>query len=105
MSVHVGPARSALIIDYAYSIVGAISLPLSPLLSTRLLLWDCDDRTYSYYIEVSNDQRNWVKVIDKSNESCVSWQLIRFKAMPITFIKIVGTRNTANEVSTDYSPV
>lgn len=64
----------------------------------RLLLWDCDDRTYSYYIEVSNDQRNWVKVVDKSSESCVSWQLIRFKAMPVTFIKIVGTRNTANEV-------
>ena len=64
----------------------------------RLLLWDCDDRTYSYYIEVSNDQKTWAKVVDKSTEACVSWQLIRFKPMPVTFIKIVGTRNTANEV-------
>lgn len=63
-----------------------------------MLLWDCDDRTYSYYIEVSNDQRSWVKVADKSGESCSSWQLIKFQAMPVTFIKIVGTRNTANEV-------
>lgn len=33
-----------------------------------------------------------------------SWQAIRFKRRPVTFIKIVGTHNTANEVkSLNYS--
>ena len=36
----------------------------------RLLLWDCDERTYSYYIEVSTDQRKWSRVVDKSSEAC-----------------------------------
>ena len=35
---------------------------------TRLLLWDCDDRSYCYYIEVSNDQKQWTRVVDKSKE-------------------------------------
>lgn len=66
--------------------------------SMRLLLWDCDDRTYSYYIEVSNDQKHWSKVVDKSNEPCRSFELIQFEAQVVTFIKLVGTHNTANEV-------
>lgn len=36
---------------------------------TRLLLWDCDDRTYSYYIDVSADQNHWTRVVDKSKEA------------------------------------
>ena len=28
-----------------------------------------------------------------------SWQLMMFEPLPVTFIKIVGTRNSANEVS------
>ncbi|VDO78593.1 unnamed protein product [Heligmosomoides polygyrus] len=43
-----------------------VQLPQPYMISTmRLLLWDCDDRYYSYYIEVSVDQINWVKVIDR----------------------------------------
>ncbi|CAM1331999.1 BTBD9 (predicted) [Pycnogonum litorale] len=38
--------------------------------SMRLLLWDIDDRTYSYYIDVSTDKKNWVTVVDKSEEFC-----------------------------------
>jgi BTB/POZ domain-containing protein 9 len=66
--------------------------------SMRLLLWDCDGRCYSYYIDVSNDQQHWTRVVDKSAEPCRSWQTIVFERQPITFIKIVGTHNTANEV-------
>ena len=64
----------------------------------RLLLWDCDDRSYSYYIEVSGNSWNWVSVADKSEETCKSWQTIRFPPRPVVFIKIVGVHNTANEV-------
>ena len=101
--------------------------------SHRLLLWDCDDRTYSYYIEVSNDQKSWTKVVDKTQEACKyvhthtrhapalllptvllvisagcmcrSWQVVEFDPLPITFIKLVGIQNTANEVRQGRMPV
>lgn len=41
--------------------------------SMRLLLWDCDDRSYSYYIEVSTNQRSWEMVCNRSREKCKSW--------------------------------
>ena len=66
--------------------------------SMRLLLWDIDSRHYSYFIEVSVDQQKWHRVQDKTNEPCRSWQLIKFPARPVVFVKIVGTQNTANEV-------
>lgn len=66
--------------------------------SMRLLLWDCDDRSYSYYVEVSTDQKSWYLLADKRKEQCKSWQVINFEKRPVTFVKIVGTHNTANEV-------
>ncbi|XP_035227045.1 BTB/POZ domain-containing protein 9-like [Stegodyphus dumicola] len=66
--------------------------------SMRMLLWDCDDRSYSYYIEVSTDQQHWHMVTDKRNEACRGWQTIIFPPRPVVFIRIVGTHNTANEV-------
>ncbi|KAI1284895.1 BTB/POZ domain-containing protein 9 [Halotydeus destructor] len=80
---------------------GAIVVQLSqPYLvdSMRLLLWDVDSRAYSYYVEVSSDQSIWHLVGDKRNESCRSWQIIRFPKRPVVFIRIIGTHNTANEV-------
>ena len=66
--------------------------------SMRLLLWDCDDRSYSYYIEVSVNQREWEVVCDRTREAARSWQVITFTRRPVVFIRIVGTHNTANEV-------
>lgn len=66
--------------------------------SMRLLLWDCDGRCYSYYVDVSNNQQNWSRVVNKMTEACRSWQTIVFDKQPVTFIRIVGTHNTANEV-------
>ncbi|EDW66145.1 BTB/POZ domain-containing protein 9 [Drosophila virilis] len=66
--------------------------------SMRLLLWDCDDRTYSFYIETSTNRKNWQIVVDKRNEKARSWQNFHFTPRPIVFIRIVGTRNTANEI-------
>ncbi|XP_043256322.1 BTB/POZ domain-containing protein 9 [Colletes gigas] len=81
---------------------GSISIQLGqPYIidSMRLLLWDCDNRTYSYYIEVSDNSLNWVQVADKTREACRSWQTIYFEPpRPVVFIRIVGTHNTANEV-------
>ncbi|CAG9764037.1 unnamed protein product [Ceutorhynchus assimilis] len=66
--------------------------------SLRLLLWDCDDRSYSYYIESSINIWEWEMVVDNTRESCKSWQVIKFPERPVVFIRIVGTHNTANEV-------
>ncbi|KAK6489445.1 BTB/POZ domain-containing protein 9 [Huso huso] len=66
--------------------------------SIRLLLWDCDDRSYSYYIEFSTNQQQWTKVINHTKGGCRSWQTLTFDRQPASFIRIVGTHNTANEV-------
>jgi len=75
-----------------------IALSVKSSVFVRLLLWDCDGRCYSYYVDVSNNQQNWSRVINKTTEACRSWQTIVFDRQPITFIRIVGTHNTANEV-------
>ncbi|KAI0227876.1 BTB/POZ domain-containing protein 9 [Lamellibrachia satsuma] len=66
--------------------------------SMRMLLWDCDGRSYSYYVAVSTNQQQWHTVTDRTKVQCKSWQSIKFRKMPVTFVKIVGTHNTANEV-------
>ncbi|KAI0982557.1 hypothetical protein GJ496_011671 [Pomphorhynchus laevis] len=66
--------------------------------SCRLLLWDKDDRIYSYRIETSIDATTWTMAADKTMDECRSWQNLKFTARPTVFIKITGTRNTANEV-------
>ncbi|XP_025418018.1 BTB/POZ domain-containing protein 9 isoform X3 [Sipha flava] len=66
--------------------------------SMRMLLWDCDDRYYSYYIEVSVNMCDWDLIVDKTNELVRSWQLLQFNPRPVVFIRITGTYNSANEV-------
>lgn len=67
--------------------------------SMRLLLWDCDSRTYSFYIETSTNQKDWEIAVDKRHEQLRSWQQFTFESRPVVFIRIIGTYNTANEVS------
>eukprot|EP00795_Rhopilema_esculentum_P003370 gene3370-1720_t len=66
--------------------------------SMRMLLWDCDDRQYCYRIEVSLDQNEWLTVCNRANEPSRSWQTITFPQRPVSFIKLIGTKNTANQV-------
>ena len=55
-------------------------------------------RSYSYYIEVSMDQKDWVKVVDHSKYLCRSWQDLYFTPRVVRYIRIVGTYNTLNKV-------
>uniref|UniRef100_A0A182LWK1 BTB/POZ domain-containing protein 9 n=1 Tax=Anopheles culicifacies TaxID=139723 RepID=A0A182LWK1_9DIPT len=66
--------------------------------SMRLLLWDCDSRSYSFYIEVSVDMKDWEVVVDKQLEHLKSWQHFTFLPKVVVYIRIVGTHNTANEM-------
>lgn len=76
-----------------------ISFPQPYLVSTmRLLLWDRDDRYYSYYIESSVNGKTWKRIVDKTNEECRSWQNLEFEPEIISYVRIVGTHNSANEV-------
>ncbi len=65
--------------------------------SMRLLLWDKDDRVYSYEINVSTDLVNWKTIARKQNER--SWQSVVFERLPVVFVRIMGIRNSANDVS------
>lgn len=66
--------------------------------SIRILLWDCDERTYSFYIETSVNAHDWETVVDKKSERLQSWQSFTFDPRPVTYIRIVGTYNSANEI-------
>ncbi|XP_053674687.1 BTB/POZ domain-containing protein 9 [Anopheles nili] len=66
--------------------------------SLRLLLWDCDSRSYSFYIEVSPNMKDWEVVVDKQSERLKSWQHFTFLPKVVVYIRIVGTHNTANEM-------
>ncbi|XP_048829818.1 BTB/POZ domain-containing protein 9 isoform X2 [Brienomyrus brachyistius] len=80
---------------------GAIVIQLAQpyvISSLRLLLWDCDERSYSYYVELSTNQQQWLRVVDRTKVACRSWQTLTFEKQPACFIRIVGTHNTANEV-------
>lgn len=55
-------------------------------------------RSYAYFVEVSVDQQDWVRVVDHSNYFCRSWQNLYFEARVVQYIKIVGTSNTVNKV-------
>ncbi|KAF1750768.1 hypothetical protein GCK72_017319 [Caenorhabditis remanei] len=66
--------------------------------SMRILLWNCDDRFYSYYVAVSTNQNDWITVVDKTNEECRGWQELIFDPIPVVYIRLVGTKNSINEV-------
>lgn len=66
--------------------------------SMRILLWNCDDRFYSYYVAVSTNQDSWTTIVDRTNEECRGWQELLFDPLPVVYIKLVGTHNSRNEV-------
>lgn len=64
----------------------------------RILLWDLDNRSYSYIVEVSAEKEYWERVIDHSMYYCRSWQYLYFEKRPVKYIRITGTHNTVNRV-------
>ncbi|XP_052860138.1 BTB/POZ domain-containing protein 9 [Anopheles cruzii] len=66
--------------------------------SLRLLLWDCDNRSYSFFVEVSTNLKDWETVVDRRTEHMKSWQNFSFPPKVVVYIRIVGTHNTANEM-------
>lgn len=70
--------------------------------SMRLLLWDKEDCTYSFYIQTSTDCERWRTVADKRNERLKSWQEFKFSERIVEFIRITGTSSSLNHVSNNF---
>ena len=64
-----------------------ISLGRPSIINTiRMLLWDKDQRSYSYTIECSLDNQNWTQLVDYSHYACRSWQRIHFHPKVVRFV-------------------
>lgn len=64
----------------------------------KLLLWDLDNRSYGYLVDVSVEKNYWDRVIDYAAYHCRSWQHLYFAGRPVKYIRIKGTHNTVNRV-------
>ena len=53
---------------------------LSDDLSSMVVLLAVDLRSYSYYIEVSMDDKDYDRIIDNTSYLCRSWQKLHFPA-------------------------
>ncbi|XP_050435387.1 BTB/POZ domain-containing protein 9-like [Adelges cooleyi] len=58
--------------------------------SMRMLLWEHNKNTYGYNVHVSVNHEEWYLIIDKSNKSCQSWQLLQFEQRLVVYIRITG---------------
>lgn len=65
-------------LEEGHSIVVRLGRP-SIINTIKMLLWDRDTRSYSYYVEVSMDNQDWVRIIDYSRYLCRSWQSLHFE--------------------------
>jgi len=43
-------------------------------------------RSYSYYIEGSLDEKDWIRLVDHTRYLCRSWQNLRFPARVVRFV-------------------
>jgi len=60
----------------------------------KFLLWDLDQRTYRYKLEISPDGAQWKTAADNSGSDQRSWQETRFPAQPVKAIRILGFGST-----------
>nr|XP_031291397.1 BTB/POZ domain-containing protein 9 [Camelus dromedarius] len=63
----------------------------------RILLWDRDSRSYSYFIEVSMDELDWIRVIDHSQYLCRSWQKLYFPARVCRYIRMSELKHSEQD--------
>lgn len=69
--------------------------PIS-LSAIRVKLWDGDERTYKYMLDVSLDGRRFLRVADKSEGVPAGWQNILFPLQKVRVIKLHCLHNSAN---------
>uniref|UniRef100_A0A7E4ZWN8 BTB domain-containing protein n=1 Tax=Panagrellus redivivus TaxID=6233 RepID=A0A7E4ZWN8_PANRE len=57
----------------------------------KMHLCETGEKNYSYWIDVSEDNVSWTRVIDHSKYACRSLQKLYFEARPVRYIRICGT--------------
>ena len=62
----------------------------------NLYLWDKDNRFYYYRIYVSKDNKDWMKVSDKSNSPCRGLQSVNVEQKKARYIKVECLYNSNN---------
>ena len=73
------------IIDGDQGIIIQLQKP-SIINTVKLLLWDLDNRSYSYKIEYSIDQKEWTCIVDYSRYFCRSSQLLHFEPIVAKYV-------------------
>ncbi|XP_050437812.1 BTB/POZ domain-containing protein 9-like [Adelges cooleyi] len=96
---HLKPNENLIPQDYwrsvTYGINGRTTLQLSEpsnINHIKMKMYGDDVGDYSYYIEVSMDKCDWVRVVDYSDYICRSVQLLWFHPRLMSFIRIVGSK-------------
>ncbi len=64
---------------------------------TQLLLFDLDDRYYSYTLETSPDGRQWEAAVDKSVFEARGWQVDNFTPRTAKYIRLTGLANSTGQ--------
>ncbi|XP_050435281.1 BTB/POZ domain-containing protein 9-like [Adelges cooleyi] len=65
--------------------------------SLRMLINDGESETCGYIIHVSANDEDWKIIVDKSNKSTRSMQLLKFDATPIVYIRVTAVRTSEND--------
>ncbi|XP_050435266.1 BTB/POZ domain-containing protein 9-like [Adelges cooleyi] len=65
--------------------------------SMRLLLNDGESRTSGYIVHVSVNDEDWDMIVDKSNKSARSWQLLNFDPRMIVYIRVTAVRTSKKD--------
>ncbi|XP_050434184.1 BTB/POZ domain-containing protein 9-like [Adelges cooleyi] len=65
--------------------------------SMRILLNHGESRACGYTIHVSVNDEDWDIIVDKSKESTLSWQLLKFDPRPIVYIRVTAVRTSEND--------
>ncbi|XP_050433489.1 BTB/POZ domain-containing protein 9-like [Adelges cooleyi] len=65
--------------------------------SMRILLNRGESRACGYTIHVSVNDEDWDIIVDKSKESTLSWQLLKFDPRPIVYIRVTAVRTSEND--------
>ncbi|CAG2108632.1 unnamed protein product [Medioppia subpectinata] len=71
--------------------------------SFEFVLWDKDERAYSYVVEVK-DGNDWIKLADKSQDVCRSLQTIAFSRRPINLNPSLMLDISCGRISGPFGP-
>ena len=83
-----------------FGIPGSVTVELpqaATVARTQMLLFDLDDRYYSYRVDTSVDGKTWEPAVDKSSAEARGWQVDQFTPRSAKYIRLTGVRNSTGQ--------